>query len=166
MNNRGLYSYDQPYFSKFPHQPMLEMLGNIINSKTNPSAVTDFPASWSEHLLFCQPARFLWGTDKVRNRFVECPWTIISQIYLTFDIPKFTFSVRCKDYQWLWCCPRAFKAKTFRFVAEQTVNFNGNRELCWVYWALKLSSNNTLKHFWTKYERGQFSNLGSYGESF
>ena len=45
----------------------------IINSKTNRSAVTNFPVSSSEHLLFCQPARFLWGTDKVRNRFVGCP---------------------------------------------------------------------------------------------
>ena len=44
-----------------------------INSKTKPSAVTNFPASSSEILLFCQPARFLWGTDKVRNRFVGCP---------------------------------------------------------------------------------------------
>ena len=49
------------------------LLVNIIYSKTNPSAVTNFPASSSEHLLFCQPARFLWGTDKVRNRFVGCP---------------------------------------------------------------------------------------------
>ena len=61
------------YFSTFPHQPMLQMLENIINSETNPSAVTNFPASSSEHVLFCQPARFLWGTDKVRNRFVGCP---------------------------------------------------------------------------------------------
>ena len=29
-------------------------------------------ASSSKHLQLCQPARFLWGTDKVRNRFVEC----------------------------------------------------------------------------------------------
>ena len=65
---------EQTYFSKFPHQAMLEMLENIINSKTNPSALTKFPASSSEHLLFCQPARFLWGTDKVKNRFVVCPW--------------------------------------------------------------------------------------------
>ena len=61
------------YFSKCPHQARLEMLENIINSKTNPSAVTNFPASSSEHLLFSQPARFLWGTDKVMNRFVGCP---------------------------------------------------------------------------------------------
>ena len=30
-------------------------------------------ATSSKHLQLCQPARFLWGTDKVRNRFVECP---------------------------------------------------------------------------------------------
>ena len=62
-----------PYFSKFPYQARLETLENVINSKTNNSAVTNFPASSSEHSLFCQPARFLWGTDKVRNRFVGCP---------------------------------------------------------------------------------------------
>ena len=62
-----------PYFSEFPHQAGLEMLENVINSKKNPKAVTNFPASSSEHLLFCQPARFLWGTDKARNRFVGCP---------------------------------------------------------------------------------------------
>ena len=62
------------YFSNFPHQATLEMLENIINSKTNPSALTKLPASSSEHLLFCQPARFLWGTNKVRNRFLVCPW--------------------------------------------------------------------------------------------
>ena len=54
-------------------QPILQMLENIINSKTNPSAATHFPASSAEQLLFCQPERFLWGTDKVRNRFVGCP---------------------------------------------------------------------------------------------
>ena len=47
------------YFSKFSHPARLEMLENV---------------SSSEHPLFCQPARFLWGTDKVRNRFVGCPW--------------------------------------------------------------------------------------------
>ena len=63
-----------PYFFKFPHQSMLGMLENIINSKTNSSVVANFPTSSLEYLLFCQPARFLWGTDKVRNRFVGCPW--------------------------------------------------------------------------------------------
>ena len=58
--------------SNFPHQATLEMLENIIDSKTNPSALTKLPVSSSEHLLFRQPARFLWGTDKVRNRFVVC----------------------------------------------------------------------------------------------
>ena len=39
-------------FSMFPHEARLEMLENIINSYTEPSAVTNFPASSSEHLLF------------------------------------------------------------------------------------------------------------------
>ena len=60
-------------FQSFPTKPRLQMLENIINTKTNPPAVTNFPASSSEHPLFCQPGRFLWGTDKVRNRFVGCP---------------------------------------------------------------------------------------------
>ena len=33
----------------------------------------NFPASSSKHLYFFQPARFLWGTDNVRKRFVGCP---------------------------------------------------------------------------------------------
>ena len=41
------------------------MQENIIIFKTNPSPVTHSPAGSAEHLLFCQPARFLWGTDKV-----------------------------------------------------------------------------------------------------
>ena len=47
---------DPPYFSNFPHQAKLQMLENIIHSKTNPSTATNFPARSSEHLLFCQPA--------------------------------------------------------------------------------------------------------------
>ena len=60
-------------FSKFPHQARLEMLENIINSKTDPSAVTNFPASSSEHLHFASQQDSSGGTDKVGNRFVECP---------------------------------------------------------------------------------------------
>ena len=44
---------------------VLEMLGNIVNTKTNPSAVTNLTARSSERPLFCQPARFLWGTDSL-----------------------------------------------------------------------------------------------------
>ena len=55
------------------HKAMPGMLGNVINTKTNHSPVTNFPASSSEQLLFCQPAIFLWATDKVRNSFVGCP---------------------------------------------------------------------------------------------
>ena len=51
----------------------------VSNSQPKPLTIRNFPASSLEHLIFCQPARFLWGTDKVRNRFVGCPcvfhWT-------------------------------------------------------------------------------------------
>ena len=58
-------------FSNFHNQARLSMLENVINSKT--SAAINFPASSAQHLLFCQPARYLWGTDKVSNRFVGYP---------------------------------------------------------------------------------------------
>ena len=45
----------------------------VSNSQPKPLTIRNFPASSLEHLIFCQPARFLWGTDKVRNRFVGCP---------------------------------------------------------------------------------------------
>ena len=53
-------------------------------SEANPSAVTNFSASSSE-LLFCRQARFLWGTDKVRNSLVGCPWILycLKMIMLT-----------------------------------------------------------------------------------
>ena len=57
----------------YPRQNMLPMLQNIITSKTSPSTAKNWPASSSKHLQLCQPPRFLWGTDKARNRFVECP---------------------------------------------------------------------------------------------
>ena len=47
----------------------------VSNSQPKPLTIRNFPASSLEHLIFCQPARFLWGTDKVRNRFVGCPWS-------------------------------------------------------------------------------------------
>ena len=50
----------------------------VSNSQPKPLTIRNFPASSLEHLIFCQPARFLWGTDKVRNRFVGCPWTYAS----------------------------------------------------------------------------------------
>ena len=54
----------------------VKMLEKVSNSQPKPLSIINFPASVSEHLYFCQPARFLWGTDKVRNRFVGCPWII------------------------------------------------------------------------------------------
>ena len=51
----------------------LEMLEKVSNLQPKPQAMRIFPASSAEHLIFCQPARLLWGKDKVRNRFVECP---------------------------------------------------------------------------------------------
>ena len=45
----------------------------VNNSQPKPLTIRNFPAILMEHLIFCQPARFLWGTDKVRNRFVGCP---------------------------------------------------------------------------------------------
>ena len=48
----------------------------VNNSQPKPLTIRNFPAILMEHLIFCQPARFLWGTDKVRNRFVGCPWCI------------------------------------------------------------------------------------------
>ena len=48
----------------------------VSNSQPKPLTIRNFPASSLEHLIFCQPARFLWGTDRVRNRFVGCPWNL------------------------------------------------------------------------------------------
>ena len=45
----------------------------VNNSQPKPLTIRNVPAILMEHLIFCQPARFLWGTDKVRNRFVGCP---------------------------------------------------------------------------------------------
>ena len=80
----------------------------------------------------------------MREALTEKHLLQVWKIYLTLDITKFTFQWS-KGYQLLWaqggifvletsrqnctffwCCPRA----TFRLVAEQTVIFNGNRELC------------------------------------
>ena len=48
----------------------------VSNSQPKPLTIRNFPASSLEHLIFCQPARFLWGTDRVRNRFFGCPWNL------------------------------------------------------------------------------------------
>ena len=55
----------------------------VSNSQPKPLTISNFPASSLEHLIFCQPARFPWGTDKVRNRFVGCPW--VFDAYSLFD---------------------------------------------------------------------------------
>ena len=55
----------------------------VSNSQPKPLTIRNFPASSLEHLIFCQPARFPWGTDKVRNRFVGCPW--VFDAYSLFD---------------------------------------------------------------------------------
>ena len=84
------------YFSNFAHQASHQMLQNTINSKTNPSAVTNFPASSWEHLLFCQPARFLWGTNQVRNRFIGSPCICSTKkLYfeMTFLLPSSSSSL-------------------------------------------------------------------------
>ena len=36
----------------------------VSNSQPKPLTIRNFPARSLEHLIFCQPARFLWGTDK------------------------------------------------------------------------------------------------------
>ena len=59
----------------------------VSNSQPKPLTIRNFPASSLEHLIFCQPARFLWGTDKVRNRFVGCPW--ISRFSPTTDLSRY-----------------------------------------------------------------------------
>ena len=56
----------------------------VSNSQPKPLTIRNFPASSLEHLIFCQPARFLWGTDKVRNRFVGCPWSELTQFNVLF----------------------------------------------------------------------------------
>ena len=59
--------------SEFLQPARVEMLEKVSNSQPKPLSITNFAASSSGHVYFCQPARFLWGTDKVRNRFVGCP---------------------------------------------------------------------------------------------
>ena len=61
--------------SEFLQPARVEMLEKVSNSQEKPLSIINFPASSSKHLHFCQPARFLWGTDNVRNRFVGCPCT-------------------------------------------------------------------------------------------
>ena len=63
----------RPQSSEFLQPAWVEMLEKVSNSQEKPLSIINFPASSSKHLPFCQPARFLWGTDNVRNRFVGCP---------------------------------------------------------------------------------------------
>ena len=65
--------YSRPESSEFLQQARVEMLEKVSNSQAKPISIVHFPASSSKHLYFCQPARFLWGTDKVRSRFLGCP---------------------------------------------------------------------------------------------
>ena len=128
-----------PYIIKvFPttKQARLEMLKNIINSKTEPSAVTHFPASSSELLLFYQPARFLWGTDKERNRFVGCPcilhhgksesiWTKLTALRQACNKEQFFVKLISSSEKRVWLLllrPRTIESRLgYRFIAIPTV---------------------------------------------
>jgi len=66
------FFFSRPQASEFLQPARVEMLEKVRNSQAKPLSI-NFPASSSKHLHFCQPARFLWGTDNVRNRFVGCP---------------------------------------------------------------------------------------------
>ena len=73
----------------------------VSNSQPKPLTIRNFPASSLEHLIFCQPARFLWGTDKVRNRFVGCSCLLKTRachsFFFLFLFNKFFyFCLRCK----------------------------------------------------------------------
>ena len=67
------FFFFRPQSSEFLQPARVEMLEKVSNSQAKPLSIINFPASSSKHLYFCQPARFLWGTDNVRNRFVGCP---------------------------------------------------------------------------------------------
>ena len=59
--------------SEFLRPGRVKMLEKVSNSQPKSLSIINFQASSSEHLYFSKPARFLWGTDKVRNRFVGSP---------------------------------------------------------------------------------------------
>ena len=65
--------FTRPQSSEFLQPVRIEVLEKVSNSQEKPLSIINFPASSWKHLHFCQPARFLWGTDNARNRFVGCP---------------------------------------------------------------------------------------------
>ena len=71
--------FSRPQSSEFLQPARVEMLEKVSNSQAKPLSIINFPASSSKHLYFCQPARFLWGTDNVRNRFVGCPCLLVTR---------------------------------------------------------------------------------------
>ena len=73
------FFFSRPQSSEFLQPARVEMLEKVSNSQAKPLSIVNFPASSSKHLYFCQPARFRWGTDKVRNRFVGCPCFILME---------------------------------------------------------------------------------------
>ena len=83
LGKHYLFLFPSKTHKKFPSQldksseilqlARVEMLEKVSNSQPKPPSIINFPASSSEHLYFSQPARFLWGTDKVMNRFVGFP---------------------------------------------------------------------------------------------
>ena len=71
-DREGKLFFSRPQSSEFPQSARLGMLEKVSNSQPKPLAIRNCPAISWEHLIFYQRARFLWGTDKVRNRFY-CP---------------------------------------------------------------------------------------------
>ena len=68
------FFFSRPQSSEFLQPARVEMLEKVSNSKAKPLSITKFPSQLIETpVYFCQPARFLWGTDNLRNRFVGCP---------------------------------------------------------------------------------------------
>ena len=67
------FFFSRPQSSEFLQPTRVEMLEKVSNSQEKPLSIINFPASSSKNLYFCQAARFLWGTDNVRNRFVGVP---------------------------------------------------------------------------------------------
>ena len=67
------FFFSRPQSSEFLQPARVEMLEKVRPGKTSINNKISQPAHRNTCIFASQPARFLWGTDNARNRFVGCP---------------------------------------------------------------------------------------------